>query len=555
MRKTLTMTILVFFLAMPSIPVIAAQQSDEDPFAGAELWKQRPVLGAQPTLVAMVEFSDQKFRHSRAQVEEIIKIVDNFVRSGSYGRAWLEYYIHPKVITLPKPHSYYGAPSPGAQRGDDPARLIEYMKTSIDILKTREKIDITKYKHVILIHAGEDEADGTSPTNIWSVCYMGLDFQILLEKGYRFEELKEVYKKTQWAVYADAIDFLLHKKPDGSWHLLNGVETVAAEAGPFLASTIAHEFTHSMWISDHYVYGKDGYGVGNEVGVWTNMDYGPFLDPPVDIDGWSKYLLGWVEAVTVEKDGEYTIHTLDKPDEPHALIIPINDKEYYFIHARRPVKNDAALPSPGILVFRVNKYMWGNVVGEPFMVQLMDANQGPPECEEKSKQYSDSEGYMTLCVKFDAAYFSAPGITKSWTLKYVDGSSDGPFTINLSGFEFVSEEGFRVAVVSFDPDAGVARLRVGLGGKSGGETSVVTVTRTVTGTVTNTLYTTSSVVGTETRTVVVTVTTKQTPAPTYEGYISIAIILAALVMMLGLIASRRRRTLPPPPPPPPPQAR
>jgi predicted nucleic acid-binding Zn-ribbon protein len=61
------------------------------------------------------------------------------------------------------------------------------------------------------------------------------------------------------------------------------------------------------------------------------------LDPPVDIDGWSKYLLGWVEAVTVERDGEYTIHTLDKPDEPHGLIIPINDKEYYFIHARRPV--------------------------------------------------------------------------------------------------------------------------------------------------------------------------------------------------------------------------
>jgi hypothetical protein len=86
--------------------------------------------------------------------------------------------------------------------------------------------------------------------------------------------------------------------------------------------------------------------------------------------------------VTVEQNGEYTIHTLDKPDEPHGLLIPINDKEYYFIHARRPVGNDVSLPGPGVLIFRVNKYKSGNVEGEPFMVQLYDANPNtPPECE------------------------------------------------------------------------------------------------------------------------------------------------------------------------------
>jgi hypothetical protein len=67
--------------------------------------------------------------------------------------------------------------------------------------------------------------------------------------------------------------------------------------------------------------------------------------------------------VTVEQNGEYTIHTLDKPDEPHGLLIPINDKEYYFIHARRPVGQDAALPGPGVLVFRVNKYKYGMLRG------------------------------------------------------------------------------------------------------------------------------------------------------------------------------------------------
>jgi hypothetical protein len=56
---------------------------------------------------------------SRAQAEQIVKVVDNFIRTASYGRTWLEYTIHPRVLTLPKPMAYYGGPSQGAQRGDD----------------------------------------------------------------------------------------------------------------------------------------------------------------------------------------------------------------------------------------------------------------------------------------------------------------------------------------------------------------------------------------------------------------------------------------------------
>jgi hypothetical protein len=67
----------------------------------------------------MVQFSDVRMSISRAQAEQIVKVVDNFVRTASYGRTWLDYTIHPRVLTLPKPMAYYGGPSQGAQRGDD----------------------------------------------------------------------------------------------------------------------------------------------------------------------------------------------------------------------------------------------------------------------------------------------------------------------------------------------------------------------------------------------------------------------------------------------------
>jgi hypothetical protein len=268
------------------------------------------------------------------------------------------------------------------------------------------------------------------------------------------------------------------------------------------------------------------------------MDSGPFLDPPVDIDGWSKYRLGWVEAVTVERDGEYTIHTLDKPDEPHGLIIPINDREYYFIHARRPVGQDAALPGPGVLVFRVNKYKHRNVEGEPFMVQLYDAHPNtPPECE----RFAGNKDFWTLCVKLDAPYYDRAGYRNMW----------GRFTISLQNPELVTEEGYRISVMSFDLGSGVAKVRISLRGDNRGDsgTTTVTVTRTVTGTATETLYTTTTVVGTETRTVVVTVTTTRPPPDTGEQYTSLAVILTALVIAVAMVATVRRRASYPPPPP------
>jgi M6 family metalloprotease-like protein len=534
-EKALT-TILLTSLLFSTIPFTTAQEEFE--------WNRPiPFIGAQPTLILMVQFSDVRMSISRAQAEQIVKVVDNFIRTASYGRTWLEYTIHPRVLTLPKPMAYYGGPSQGAQRGDDDARIIEYHLTTIRLAK-QEGIDLTNYKHIIIIHAGKDEAvDGTA-NDIWSHCYPGIYAYFYIEK-YGFDGAENRLRQEGAAWYAE---LFMHRTKDGRGHLIAGIETVAEFDFP---AVMAHEFTHSMWIWDHYVYGKDGYGGGSEVGVWTNMDAGSALDPPVDIDGWSKYRLGWVEAVTVERDGEYTIHTLDKPDEPHGLIIPINDREYYFIHARRPVGQDAALPGPGVLVFRVNKYKHRNVEGEPFMVQLYDAHPNtPPECE----RFAGNKDLWTLCVKLDAPYYDRTGYRNMWL---------GRFTISLQNPELVTEEGFRITVTSFDQGSGVAKVRISLrgdsgrgggdggggdGGGGGGGTTTVTVTRTVTGTATETLYTTTTVVGAETRTVVVTVTTTLPPPDTGEQYTSLAIILAALIMALFMVASVRRRAPPPPPP-------
>ncbi len=537
-RLMTALAIVVLLLIVSVVPVYSQQEK-------VEWHKPRPFLGAQKTLVVLVDFTDVRMRISVDQARQIVEVVNRFVKTASYGKAWLDYTVYPKVITLPQTMAYYGAPEPGAQRGDNRARINEYHLTIMRYIKERERIDITQFKHLIIIHAGKDEAAGGSPNDIWSHCF---SFPILNDwiEQYGFDRVESELRRQggDWIV-----ELLMHRTRDGKGHLLAGIETVAEEDFP---AVMAHEFTHSMWISDHYVYSKDGYSQGSEVGVWTNMDYGSFLNPPVDIDGWSKYILGWIEPVMVNKDGEYVIHTLDKPDEPHALIIPINDEEYYFVHARRLAGMDAGLPGPGVLVFRINKYIPRNEEGKGYFIRLIDANPNtPPECREFTKES------VRLCEGLDAPHFDERHYSGRWQR----------FEINLLNSEFVSEEGYQVKVIEFDEQRGVARLYVSLGGVAGeaeggedtettAETTVQeeirTVTRTVTGTVVETFYTTTQVVRGETRTVVVTVTAVSPPRQqSIEDYVSIAIVLASLLFAAFLLSRRRgiKRFYPPPPPP------
>ncbi|MEM2036765.1 MAG: hypothetical protein QXG21_04320 [Candidatus Caldarchaeum sp.] len=542
MRKT-TILLTLFVLMSIYMPFAAGQQEEVR-------WHEPiPFLGPQPTLVLLVDFSDVKMRISTSQAAQLVKIVDDFVRSSSYGKTWLEYYIHPKVITLPKQMSYYGGPSSGAQRGDDKNRILEYHLTTIKYAKERERIDLSRFKHVILIHAGKDEAVGGTANDIWSHCNCvapRILYKLIEQFGFDAVEQDLRRQNYDWVV-----ELFMHRGKDGKGNLLAGIMTVAEEDYP---AVLAHEFTHSMWISDHYVYAEDGYSAGSEVGVWTNMDAGPFLNPPVDIDGWSKYLIGWIEVIEVQQSGEYVIHTLDKPDEPHALLIKINQKEYYFIHARRPVKNDAALPGPGILIFRVNEYVDRNIEDKEYFIRLMDANPATPAvCANLPRQS------IRLCEGVDAPFIQ-PTFRNTWRHNL---RLPNPLSLTFENYEFTTEEGFVIRVTRFDTAAGIARIFVDLGGKPS-ETTVDdddqptettrTVTRTVTGTVAQTVYTTQTIVGERTQTIVVTVTVRPPPPATpIEEYISLVIVLAALLVAFGLIVSRRRAVpgYPPPPPPPP----
>jgi M6 family metalloprotease-like protein len=377
-------------------------------------WKPRPVLGPQNTLVLLIDFSDTRFRSSLGEVRSLVDVVDQWFRRSSYGKMYINYTIYEQVLTLPGTMSSYGAPQAGNERGDDDTAGQAYISDALGAAMSKTNLNLENYRHIVLMHAGGDEAVSGNPNDIWSHCDC---------VGPIADENPS--QEASWVITDDSGKIT---------HAFWGISTFSEDEQ---WAVFAHEYTHSLGVTDLYIYGTDGYSAGPGVGFWSNMATGAFLDPPADIDGWSKYILGWIEATTVDSpQGEYTIYTLDSAQEPKALLVKIsgNEDEYYFLHARRKAGADVALPSEGVIVFKIDRFRERSLTGEELAL-LYDANPDTPtECSNYSEQGRE------LCEPLDAPYNAKD---KQYSFSYYDLSAN--LVLNDDGcWDESTRIGFRV---------------------------------------------------------------------------------------------------------------
>jgi len=396
-------------------------------------WKPRPVLGGVKTVFLLVEFPDVRLESSLSDIEYFVDFTNAWFRTSSYGKMYIDYTIYDYVIQLPWPMAFYGLPEAGSQRGDSEGGLKMYYDNIIDLLDERTDLDLADFKDVVIIHAGGDEAVTSSPYDIWSHC---------LAYGPVSDELGE---NGLWVM-----------GKDGNIQNLWGISTFSEKENP---SIFIHEYCHSIGLPDLYIYGSDGYSESTAVSFWSNMDSGAFLDPPADIDGWGKYILGWVEPVVIDSPtGEYMLNTLESSQEPKALMIRIPDShdEYYFIHARRRAGTDAALPSDGVLVFRIDVTREQSYAGAELAV-MIDAHPGSLE---KSAQYYTEE------IAMHYELLDAPHNKNDETYVFSMGSLSAEFTLTNNFFwdryaeiaflvEHVDDDTFKVRFGSSPEELGV----------------------------------------------------------------------------------------------------
>ena len=267
--------------------------------------------GELKVVVVLVEFTDTPHTVSMSSLEAILQQLNDYVVEVSYGSARLTIDVKGWYV-LPYTMGYYGY---GIDY-DDSSKCDQLIEDAVDAADPY--VDFQAYDHVIIVHAGPDEAETGNEQDIWSFAYMG-PIGVDTDEGY--------------------VEIGL---------------SVVSESSPL--GTFAHEFGHSLGLPDLYGYGGEAF-----VGPWGVMAEGswngaPAGSKPAHMMAWSKIKLGWLPSnrIMVLSTGasmRVELYALELNVDEHQVVkVPLSDTRYYLIEVRAKLGFDEGLPDEGVLV-------------------------------------------------------------------------------------------------------------------------------------------------------------------------------------------------------------
>lgn len=289
-----------------------------------------PTTGKRKLLVLLVNFSDTETSYTQQQFDDMmnkegyggIGSFRDYYKQQSYGQLDIDVTVT-DWIKLPKTKGNYGP---------DGAPYIIYDALSI----ASQTIDLSQFDNdgdgildgLAVIHQGAGQEMSGKSEDIWShsSTIYGQTFNGISVRRYTIEP--EILAKD------------------------NRMATIGV---------ICHEFGHALGAPDFY--DTDYSASGGEycgTGVWDLLGSGAWLgdygDRPSGINGWQKYIFGWVNPVTLD---ESTVVT----DMPAADAEPVAYRmetglpgDYFYMENRQQTGCfDASLPGHGLVVYHVNE--------------------------------------------------------------------------------------------------------------------------------------------------------------------------------------------------------
>jgi immune inhibitor A len=278
-------------------------------------------------------------------------------------------------------HAYYGE-NDASGYDKHPAELVIETVTAADAA-----VDFSEYDSdgdcyvdaVVIIHQGSGEEAAGPASDIWS-------HQWDLASAAYFGDGTGVYTTNDDAACGDIKikDYVIQPEK-----LYNGIQTVGV---------FAHEYGHVLGLPDLYDIDYSSNGIG----YWGLMSGGAWGyvsrlgDSPAHLSAWCKYMLGWVDPVTV------TTRMANETIDPAATNADVyrffpdnqtNSQEYYLIENRQHIGFDSGLPGTGLAIWHIDEGMAS--------LNNLDNSQecaSPSDCSDTHYRVSlvQADGYLDL---------------------------------------------------------------------------------------------------------------------------------------------------------------
>ena len=157
----------------------------------------------------------------------------------------------------------------------------------------------------------------------------------------------------RWALYTENVSINGKRVWDFNFQLADATSY-------FNTSVLCHEMNHSLGAPDlyHYYEGTDR----SPVGPWDLMEQN--ANPPQHMGAYMKYKYGyWIDEIPeITECGTYSLRSLGSSATNNCYKIASTNPNEYFVLEYRNTNDDfeSALPSSGLLVYRVNTQFEGN---------------------------------------------------------------------------------------------------------------------------------------------------------------------------------------------------
>ncbi|MHA1394673.1 MAG: M6 family metalloprotease domain-containing protein [Promethearchaeota archaeon] len=306
-----------------------------------------PIPNIIRVLAILVEFQDVSHVKTKNEMESLVfgptNSLNDYYNEVSYGKVTI---VGNATDWLKLPHNmvYYGKDS-ASGKDDYYGSRTKIMSDAIDLADPY--VDYNSYDKIIILHAGDDQAQSYNSDDLWSCA-------LLPHYGpYWYRDGAPIY-----------------------------TASIEAETEGF--GVICHEFGHQNNLPDLY----DVVGSNHYCDNWALMAAGSWNgggNSPAHLMGWSRLYLGLINESKIKifennQLGLVTLDDLETSGSNYSLIkIPLDDSHYYLVEARFKYGYDSALPDEGVLITYVDETRdtgYGIVVIQDSHSSTSDKNDG-----------------------------------------------------------------------------------------------------------------------------------------------------------------------------------
>lgn len=308
-------------------------------------------LGQKKGLILLVDFQDVKFqtKNDPALYNNVANTpgytddngfrgsVADFFRDQSRGQFELTFDVVGPV-TVSKNASYYGENDDDGYDKHPEEMVVEAVKLAKELVTDWKQYDWDgngEVDQVMIVYAGEGEADGGADDTIWP-------HEWVLEEVDKDFEIVDGLRVNTYAV-ANEGSLRHNSRTDKEYFVINGI------------GTICHEFSHCLGLPDMYDTAYGGcYGMGD----WSLMDsgcYGGDGFVPSAYTSYDRYSIGWLEPIELTTSQEVkNMRSLTDADDVYIIKNASHPSEYYLLENRQQTGWDEYTPAKGMLVLHVD---------------------------------------------------------------------------------------------------------------------------------------------------------------------------------------------------------